>query len=349
MRIFFASLLRRSGSSGRQRLGALRSLGHEVREFQLNDFDERGFWETRLRERLVRRAPFRRRDETRLGRAFVAAIEDQQPDVVWVEKALLLTAPWIRAAKKSSPNAVFVCFQDDDPFGLRAREMPTWSNFKAAISSFDVHFVKREPNVAEFKSLGARHFLLFTHGVYDHMFHPSADPSARRNHDLVFVGTPLDHRVATIDHLIKTHGLPLEVFGNGWYKARSWLSNRERFQPEVVEESYGELLRDTKIALGFVSSSNRDEYSMRTFEIPACGALLLAERTPAHQSLFEEGREAEFFQDANECAEKCAYYLSHEAERARIAAAGCVKVLRAEHSLEFRMQDALHRLLRSIA
>ena len=49
---------------------------------------------------------------------------------------------------------------------------------------------------------------------------------------------------------------------------------------------------------------------------------MLAERTPEHCALLEESVEAEFFDSLDELAAKCAYYLAHEKERRRIAAAG---------------------------
>jgi spore maturation protein CgeB len=344
MRILFVSALERDSASGRQRLWALRTLGHDVVEMSLNGFDGRGFLETRLRERLLRVVPFRGTDEFALGEAFANAVEASAPDLVWVEKALLLTSPYLLRARQAAPHASFVCFQDDDPFGLRRGEMPAWSNFKRAIPDYDVHFVKREENVSEFMRSGARRVLLFMHGVYSPVFHPPRDLQQARPRELVFVGTPLDHRVAVVDDLIEKYRLPLHVMGNGWFRARSWHSSPSLFHPEAVEQAYGEVLRASKIALGFVSSTNRDQYSMRSFEIPACGAMLLAERTDAHEDLFAEGREAEFFESAEECADKCRYYLEHDGARKRIAAAGCAKVSRIEHSLATRMADALERI-----
>jgi len=73
---------------------------------------------------------------------------------------------------------------------------------------------------------------------------------------------------------------------------------------------------DSRISLGFVCSGNHDEFTHRTFEIPGSGGFLLAERTPKHQELYEEGKEAEFFASAEECASKIEFYLRNEEPRA---------------------------------
>lgn len=80
---------------------------------------------------------------------------------------------------------------------------------------------------------------------------------------------------------------------------------------------------------------------MRTFEIPACGAFMLAERTDTHLALFEEGREAGYFDSAGELIDKIRYYLSHDAERARIAAAGYRKVISGGHTYSDRLSQII--------
>jgi spore maturation protein CgeB len=106
-------------------------------------------------------------------------------------------------------------------------------------------------------------------------------------------------------------------------------------------QEYVEVICRSKISLGFVSSSNRDQYTMRTFEIPACNGFLLAQRTDRHMELFIEGKEAEFFESTEECADKINFYLEHESARKRIADGGYNRCLKSDYSLNRSLSLAL--------
>jgi spore maturation protein CgeB len=342
VRILFASLLSGLSASGRQRREALESLGHEVSTFSFDGYDRALRGERKLRR--VLRAPYFRADDLQqVGRDFVAAVQRAKADVAWVEKPLMVLPRFLAEARAVSTSSVFCCFQDDDPFGRRQWERPAWKHFVEAIPLYDVHFVKRVENVQEFRARAARRVELFMHGVHTPMFYPRSHTPDGVRRAVTFVGTPLDHRVAYIEYLLR-RGLPLEVYGNRWKRSLVYWRFRAHFHPAIVGERYASLLSGSKICLGFVSSSNRDQYSMRTFEIPGCGSMLLAERTPVHQALFTEGMEAEFFESADECASKCHFYLRNDVARERIARAGRARCVRSDYSLERRMREALASL-----
>jgi spore maturation protein CgeB len=339
MKILFASYLDNLSASGRQRCDALRELGHELATFHFDGFDR----QTRVGRRwqaLHHQSAFRAEDRRELGLRFLARVQTTRPTIAWIEKPLMLDAEWLAEARLVSPRTRFVCFQDDDPFGSRIRERPLWKQFVEAIPQYDLHFVKKQVNVPEFSARGARRVALFMHGVYTKIFHPRLDVPAWAQQDLTFVGTPLDHRVTYVAHLLRA-GLPLTVYGNHWHRTLPYWRSRAHFRPEVVADDYARLLSGSRVCLGFVSSSNRDEYSMRSFEIPGCRSLLLAERTPTHQQLFEEGIEAAFFSSAEECADKARYYLAHEAARAKLARAGYERCVRSDYFLTSRMREAI--------
>ena len=62
---------------------------------------------------------------------------------------------------------------------------------------------------------------------------------------------------------------------------------------------------------------------MRTFEIPACKAFQLAERSYEHaELLFKDGESILCFDDVNDLAKKIQHYLANDDERTSIANAG---------------------------
>jgi hypothetical protein len=85
-------------------------------------------------------------------------------------------------------------------------------------------------------------------------------------------------------------------------------------------------LQGAKIALGFLSHGNRDLHTRRSVEIPYAGGLLCAERTTEHLAMYEEGIEAVFWSDVNECAAICHKLLVDDVLRERIRQQGMTRV-----------------------
>ena len=320
MKLFFCGGLAGEWMSGWQRCQCLKDLGYAVAQFD----QERYLFRASLRRPLrVVTGRFYHPDVVdEFNRDFLEAVCDVQPDVAWV------------------------CFQDDNPFGSRPEEQKRWEIFVAAIPRYHLHFVKRESDLVEFKHRHAKSVRLFRHGFYTALFRPlppeKVSPGLRQ--EVTFVGTPLDRRVSAISDLLVRHKIPLRIYGNRWHRTVVYHRRKNCFRPAVLGEDYVRVICGSKISLGFVSSSNRDEYTMRTFEIPACKGFFLAERTPAHQQLFVEGQEAEFFGSVEECADKIRFYLRADSERDRIAERGYRRCLQSDYSLRSSMAKAVAQI-----
>jgi spore maturation protein CgeB len=77
---------------------------------------------------------------------------------------------------------------------------------------------------------------------------------------------------------------------------------------------------------------------MRLYEATGVGALLVTEDYENLPELFEAGREVVTYSDADDPVEKVRYYLDHDDERRRIAAAGQARTL-AEHTCAKRIEE----------
>jgi spore maturation protein CgeB len=113
---------------------------------------------------------------------------------------------------------------------------------------------------------------------------------------------------------------------------------------EVYGDDYARALTGAKIGLGFLRTVCPDQHTTRTFEIPACGSLLLADRTDEHQDFFAEGREAEFFSSSEELLEKIKFYQANESARKRVAAGGRSRCLAGGYAYVHRLKTALDRV-----
>jgi spore maturation protein CgeB len=109
-------------------------------------------------------------------------------------------------------------------------------------------------------------------------------------------------------------------------------------------DDYPVALACAGIGLGLLSKRFPETTTTRTFEIPACGTFLLAERTADHLSLYEEGREAEFFSSTGELVEKARFYTANPALRERIAQAGRERYLRSGHTRRTRYREMLEAI-----
>ena len=80
---------------------------------------------------------------------------------------------------------------------------------------------------------------------------------------------------------------------------------------KIAAESY--------VSLCMVRRANRDGHCMRTFELAAMGACILAEKTDEHLRIFgADGESVVYFSSIGEMLEKVKWLLGHPAESVRL-------------------------------
>jgi hypothetical protein len=114
-----------------------------------------------------------------------------------------------------------------------------------------------------------------------------------------------------------------------------------QFQERYSQAEYSRRLRSARIGLSFFGSGFD---TVRYWEVPAHGVMLLAEKPPIHiPHNFVDGESAVFFGDLPELEEKLQYHLSRSDEAEQIAAAGRRHLL-THHTTSARARQFLGRL-----
>lgn len=276
-----------------------------------------------------------------LNRDIRAAATAQSFDLVWVDKGTTVKASTLRYIKQLHPDCTLVHLNPDDPFGEYRRG---WKVFLKAIPEYDIHFVARTQNVEEFARLGGKNMQVFDRSFSKKLHRPLTFAPGEQSEYQVpvgFIGAHAHARAGMISYLIQ-NGIPVAVYGNGWPGQSYWDIVRPHYRgPSRYGNEYVKTINGMGIALHFLRHENRDEQDSRTFEIPACGAFMLAERSAKHEAFFRENEEAVFFDTAEELLEKVRYYLAHPDEAARIAAAGRRRCVESGYDHHSRMSGLL--------
>lgn len=284
-------------------------------------------------------------DVTDARKALRALARSTPLDLIWIDWGMTIDRRTIEAAKTAS-GALAVAFSEDD---IALPHMQSRRLVKA-LPAYDLVVTTKIANIQtrDLETIGARKVLYVTQAFDPHQHFPVPLSDADRaacGADISFVGFFEEARAQSIMALAQA-GLPVRVWGPRWAGKLAhpnitlepgWIVNTQ------TSLDYSKVLTASKIGLGFLRRLSRDQHTSRSVEIPACGSMLLAERTPVHQAMFEEGVEAEFFADDDEMIAKARYYLEHEAERRKIAEAGHARTVR-DYSSVRQMNHVLHAL-----
>ena len=315
----------------------LRELGHEAEEVVPNCEPMQRQWarengvtldETRrptliFRRKVVpwlRRAP---RDDW-FFTILEAQVQAQRPDVLYVQDMHALPPFFLQAVRPYVQRIVGQIASPTHP-GADFRD------YDLILTSFP-HFVPRfraEGRKSEYFRIG---------------FEPKVLTRLTRTEpvDVAFVGglsSAHSQRVRFLETMAQAHLVDFWGYGADCLSQSSPL--RRRLHGDAWGLAMYQALYNAKISLNLhIDAAGSNANNMRLYESTGVGALLLTDAKDNLHTLFEPGREVAAYRSPEECAEMIGHYLSHEDERAEIAAAGQARTLR-EHTYAHRMRELL--------
>lgn len=204
--------------------------------------------------------------------------------------------------------------------------------FMEALPQYDYVFTPRRANMRDLQAAECRNVAYLPFGFEPKIhFTETISESERRllESDIIFAGGGDADRVPYIGALRKA-GFRIALYGGYWDRFRETRGlSRGMADPSTLRKA----IAASRIALCLVRRRNRDGHSMRTFEVPACGACPLVERTEEHEQLFgaDETRVA-YFETIPQMIAKTEWLVTHDSERNRLASAAQALVTTQGHS-----------------
>lgn len=205
-------------------------------------------------------------------------------------------------------------FLTDDPWNP-AHHAP-W--FLEALPHYDEVFSPRGANIEDLRKHGcaAVSYLPFAYNPGLHFpQQPSVEDHQHLGCDVLFVGGADAERVRWLGRLSREFRVGL--YGGYWERYRETRSlSRGLLPPEFVRQAVGA----SKVSVALVRRANRDSHAMRSYELPAMAACIVAEETSDHRALFgDEGDAVLYFSSPTELIEKIRWLLDNHELRGPMA------------------------------
>ena len=301
-----------------------------------------------------------------INKGLIKMCDDVKPDVIFIYKGIYIFPRTLKKIK--SKNILIVSYNPDNPFGhfnyqyskkyiIEGRKFLSiliaikkaiyfnrlWKHFVDCLPFYDINIVPRRNQQEAYNRIGAKNnFLIHWHYNPDLHRPLTLNKVDRKKYetDVLMIGRyEPDHRIECIETLVNNN-IKVSLHGTGW---NNYLSDilKNKFGEDITPvhgKEYVKAICGSKIVLNFNAKINLDTSTIKCFEIPACGSLLLSERTEEMTNIFKEDSEAVYFDDSDELLIKVKYLLSHPKQLKIISMAGHKKCISSGYDVYSRMQ-----------
>ena len=285
------------------------------------------------------------------NRALLQLALSLKPHFFLAVKGQFIQAATLRAMRASGarlynffPDLSFTAF---GPYLPEAAKQYDWIFFSKSFGPKDLK-----------TTLGVERSSYLMHAYGPEIHRPrqlSREDSAAYGCEVSFIGRWSPKKAAILEELARRQpDLKLKVWGDAWQNLapQSPLRKHTMFRG-VFAMQFPTAICASTINLGLLQeaipgASSGDEITMRTFEIPACGALMLHRRTHDLLEIYREDESCVCFEGIDELVAKIDLLLKDEVRRRAIAERGRAVVEQA-HSWDHRVRTIMDHYLASRA
>jgi len=283
--------------------------------------------------------PWWSRRQRLLNRRLFESAQLFKPNLVILVNGKYLSPATLRRIKDTT-GALLANYATDDPWNPTV----TTRYFRDAVGIYDIYATPKKAAMSDLASAGCKTVIRCLSAYKPSVHYPEASTTAEEKQrygcDVAFIGSCDPARIDYFHTLIRElPNVRLHIYGAGGWERYPAL--RPYTKGIVLGRDFRIALASAKIALNFIRHKNRDDHSERTFQIPACGAFMLAERTDEQLKLLVADREAAYFQTPQELVERVRYYLNRNAERETIALAGHCRVTTGGNTCKDRLLEII--------
>lgn len=310
MKILYIGQLNEGGTC-RDRMLALSRQGHEVFGFNVLKYN--------YKNKYMAAAQFRLKWKMFLSKLNYDLIKYAGSfegfDLVWVDKGIYIFSDVVDFMKKKSKLGVLHFTPDAQMIAHKSR------HFFESLALYDFVVTTKSFEVDLYKSTCAGNVIL-SQQSYCPIRYKNPLRVQEFESDVGFIGHYERYYGEVVASLSGVSGC--RVWGAGWLEAGNRLSVGAEFEfnDGLWRGDYVNALATFNIGLGLLAKYIPERHTTRSFEIPAAGSFMLAERTDEHLAFFEEGLEAEFFDGVDELKDKVNFYKTNPSAREKIAIAG---------------------------
>ena len=286
----------------------------------------------RVASALLQRLPPRwQPDLLRRNQLLLAQARRFQPDIIWLSGDNREILPESLAQLKREHNCALIYVTGVSPIVF------SHANERAAAPLYDLVLVNDYYHGVPWLELGAKRMECLPYVAIDpdvHIPQPVSDAPNAHLCDVGFVGTLVPNhlyseRVAALESL---RDFDLGI----WSMHEAPKSLRHFHRGSALGATMMQTLSSVKISINIHGDFMRYGGNMRLFECAALGSFQIVDDRPGVHEWFRDGEHLVTFSDHTDLREKACYYLAHDDERRRIAAAARAHVL-AHHRYDQRL------------